>query len=179
MPSPSAIAWARQSGVKLAANHLLDQPANPVTDSALDGIKPIVEKMGVNLGRRRRKLGRRGNPLHGVVSCSPLKRRVIRGSSPRGLRHHQLRPPERRARTRPTSFLTGSAAAGGIALINSISNLGGFVGPYAIRWILGAAGETTRGLVVRAASSIMAGVVTFLMGHDTKMEMSGSRMMAE
>ena len=28
----SAIAWARQSGVKLAANHLLDQPANPVPD---------------------------------------------------------------------------------------------------------------------------------------------------
>jgi hypothetical protein len=58
MPSPSAIAWARQSSVKLAANHLLDQPANPVTDSALDGIKPIVEKMGINLGRRRRKLRR-------------------------------------------------------------------------------------------------------------------------
>src|ERR1700746_3922692 len=69
MPSPSAIAWARQSGVKLAANHLLDQPANPVTDSALDGIKPIVEKMGVALGRPRRKLRRRGNVLHGVVSC--------------------------------------------------------------------------------------------------------------
>jgi MFS transporter, ACS family, tartrate transporter len=34
--------------------------------------------------------------------------------------------------TLPTAFLTGSAAAGGIALINSIGNLGGFVGPYAI-----------------------------------------------
>ena len=33
--------------------------------------------------------------------------------------------------TLPTGFLTGSAAAGGIALINSIGNLGGFVGPYA------------------------------------------------
>jgi hypothetical protein len=29
MRGPSAIAWARQSSVKLAANHLLDQPANP------------------------------------------------------------------------------------------------------------------------------------------------------
>jgi MFS transporter, ACS family, tartrate transporter len=36
--------------------------------------------------------------------------------------------------TVPTAFLTGSAAAGGIALINSIGNLGGFVGPYAIGW---------------------------------------------
>ena len=40
-------------------------------------------------------------------------------------------------------FLTGSAAAGGIAFINSIGNLGGFVGPYAIGWIKDATGETT------------------------------------
>jgi MFS family permease len=81
--------------------------------------------------------------------------------------------------TLPTGFLTGSAAAGGIALINSIGNLGGFVGPYVIGWIKDATGETTLGLVVLAACSIMAGVVTFLMGHDSKIEMSGSRMMAE
>jgi ACS family tartrate transporter-like MFS transporter len=79
----------------------------------------------------------------------------------------------------PTGFLTGSAAAGCIALINSIGNLGGFVGPYAIGWIKDATGETTLGLVVLAAGPIMAGVVTFLMGHDTKMEMAGSPMMAE
>jgi ACS family tartrate transporter-like MFS transporter len=81
--------------------------------------------------------------------------------------------------TLPTGFLTGSAAAGGIALINSIGNLGGFVGPYAIGWIKDATGETTLGLVVLATGPIMAGVVTFLMGHDSKMEMAGSRMMAE
>jgi hypothetical protein len=33
--------------VKLAANHLLDQTANTVADTGLDGIKPIIEKMGV------------------------------------------------------------------------------------------------------------------------------------
>ena len=81
--------------------------------------------------------------------------------------------------TLPTGFLTGSAAAGGIALINSIANLGGFVGPYAIGWIKDATGETTLGLVVLATGLIMAGVVTFLMGHDAKMEMAGSRVMAE
>ena len=80
--------------------------------------------------------------------------------------------------TLPTGFLTGSAAAGGIALINSIGNLGGFVGPYAIGWIKDATGEITLGLVVLAGCSIMAGVVTFLMGHDPKMEMAGSRVMA-
>jgi ACS family tartrate transporter-like MFS transporter len=81
--------------------------------------------------------------------------------------------------TLPTGFLTGSAAAGGIALINSIGNLGGFGGPYAIGWIKDATGETTLGLVALAACLIMAGVVTFLMGHDSKIEMAGSRMLTE
>jgi hypothetical protein len=33
--------------------------------------------------------------------------------------------------------------------------------------------------VVLAAGPIMAGIVTFLMGHDSKIEMAGSSMMAE
>jgi nitrate/nitrite transporter NarK len=81
--------------------------------------------------------------------------------------------------TLPTGFLTGSAAAGGIALINSIGNLGGFAGPYAIGWIKDATGETTLGLVALAAGPFMAGVVMVLMGHDSKMEMAGTRIMAE
>jgi len=71
-PRSPAIAWARQNGVKLAANHLLDQFANAVTDTGLDGIKPIVEKMGVTLGRRMQKLRLRGNGFHRVVSCLAL-----------------------------------------------------------------------------------------------------------
>jgi D-galactonate transporter len=39
----------------------------------------------------------------------------------------------------PTLFLTGTSAAGGIALINSVGNVGGFVGPF----IIGAIKETT------------------------------------
>ena len=35
----------------------------------------------------------------------------------------------------PSLFLTGSAAAGGIAFINSIGNLGGFIGPFAVGWV--------------------------------------------
>jgi MFS transporter, ACS family, tartrate transporter len=34
-----------------------------------------------------------------------------------------------------TAFLTGTAAAGGIALINSVGNLGGFFGPYIVGMI--------------------------------------------
>ena len=48
--------------------------------------------------------------------------------------------------TLPTGFLTGSAAAGGIALIISIGNFGGFVGPYAIGWIKDTTGEIALGL---------------------------------
>ncbi len=81
--------------------------------------------------------------------------------------------------TLPTGFLTGSAAAGGIALINSIGNLGGFAGPYAIGWIKDMTGETTLGLEVLAAGPIMAGVITLLMGHDSTMEMAGGRVMAK
>ena len=37
----------------------------------------------------------------------------------------------------PCEFLTGSAVAAGVALINSIGNIGGFVGPYAIGVVSG------------------------------------------
>jgi D-galactonate transporter len=40
----------------------------------------------------------------------------------------------------PCEFLTGSAAAAGIGLINSIGNLGGFVGPYVVGAASGRAG---------------------------------------
>jgi hypothetical protein len=46
----------------------------------------------------------------------------------------------------------------GIALINSIGNLGGFVGPYAIGWVKDATGATTLALVALAACCIMAGL---------------------
>ena len=35
----------------------------------------------------------------------------------------------------PTAFLSGTAAAAGIAWINSVGNLGGYVGPMAIGWV--------------------------------------------
>ena len=46
----------------------------------------------------------------------------------------------------PTRFLSGSAAATGIAAINAIGNLGGFFGPAMIGWIHGATGSFRGGL---------------------------------
>ncbi|HEX8096927.1 MAG TPA: MFS transporter [Pyrinomonadaceae bacterium] len=52
--------------------------------------------------------------------------------------------------TLPASFLRGSAAAGGIAVINSIGNLGGFVGPYLVGFVKRSTGSFSGGLVVLA-----------------------------
>jgi len=48
----------------------------------------------------------------------------------------------------PTSFLGGAAAAGGIALINSVGNLGGFWGPYVMSQLAVATHSDTGGTIV-------------------------------
>jgi ACS family tartrate transporter-like MFS transporter len=50
-----------------------------------------------------------------------------------------------------TSFLAGSAAAAGIALINSVGNLGGFLGPYLMGWLKEQTIHYTAGLLALAA----------------------------
>jgi MFS transporter, ACS family, tartrate transporter len=54
----------------------------------------------------------------------------------------------------PSTFLTGSAAAGGIALMASVANLAGFVGPYTMGLLKQASGSFTPGLVALAAVSL-------------------------
>ena len=61
----------------------------------------------------------------------------------------------------PSAFLTGAAAAGGIALVNSIGNLGGFVGPYAVGWIKDATGSFEAGLYFLAACALASAVLAF------------------
>jgi sugar phosphate permease len=54
----------------------------------------------------------------------------------------------------PTMFLTGSAAAGGIGLITSIANFGGFLGPYAMGVLKTASGNFRAGLFALALISL-------------------------
>jgi len=54
--------------------------------------------------------------------------------------------------TLPPRFLVGPAAAGGIALINSVGNIGGFVGPYAIGFVRDHTGSFAAGMYVLALS---------------------------
>lgn len=72
--------------------------------------------------------------------------------------------------TLPTALLTGVAAAGGIALINSIGSLAGFGGPYLIGWVKELTGSTVTGLVVLAILPAMSALLVLVLGHDTKTE---------
>ena len=63
--------------------------------------------------------------------------------------------------TIPTRFLTGLAAAGGLAFINSVATLGGFVGPYAVGWLRDATGSFSAGLMAMAGLLVLATVMSW------------------
>jgi ACS family tartrate transporter-like MFS transporter len=65
----------------------------------------------------------------------------------------------------PTLFLSGSAAAAGIATINSIGNLGGFVGPAMIGWLKQQTGSFAGGLYFVAGLLVVSAVVTLLLAR--------------
>ncbi|MFL5286669.1 MAG: MFS transporter [Rhodopila sp.] len=58
----------------------------------------------------------------------------------------------------PTAFLSGAAAAAGVAYINSIANIAGFVGPFIMGAIKDATGSFDGGLLVIASVTIVAGI---------------------
>jgi MFS transporter, ACS family, tartrate transporter len=59
----------------------------------------------------------------------------------------------------PTRFLSGSAAAGGLAFINSVGTAGGFVGPSMIGLLKDATGSFSAGLVGMAAFLVLSAVL--------------------
>jgi ACS family tartrate transporter-like MFS transporter len=68
----------------------------------------------------------------------------------------------------PTAYLTGVAAAGGIAFINSIGNLGGFVGPFAVGWLKDhTANGFQAGLSFLAGCLLIGSVVAIVVGRRT------------
>jgi ACS family tartrate transporter-like MFS transporter len=69
----------------------------------------------------------------------------------------------------PTAYLRGAAAAGGIAVINSIGNLGGFVAPAVIGWVKNSTGKFTDGLLVGAVSLVAASILVICVpSNDAK-----------
>jgi len=61
--------------------------------------------------------------------------------------------------TFPAAFLSGPAAAGGIALINSIGNLAGFTGPFAVGRIKDLTGSYSGGLLTLSAAGLVAMII--------------------
>jgi len=70
----------------------------------------------------------------------------------------------------PASFLTGASAAGGIAVINSIGNLSGFAGPYAMGYLKDMTGSFTAGLLFLAGCALIGAVVVMMVRIDVRRE---------
>ena len=67
--------------------------------------------------------------------------------------------------TLPTSLLRGTAAAAGLALLNSFSNLGGFFGPYLMGWAKQATGDFTLGMLILSGMLVLAACSVILIGR--------------
>ncbi len=68
----------------------------------------------------------------------------------------------------PSLFLTGASAAAGIALINSMGNLGGFVGPVLVGWLKDRWGSYAGGLYVVGGMCAMSAIVVLLLPRQTE-----------
>ncbi|MDR2998859.1 MAG: MFS transporter [Microbacterium sp.] len=65
----------------------------------------------------------------------------------------------------PPMVLTGTAAAAGLAFINSVGNLAGFAGPYAIGWISQSTGSAILGLIPIAALTLLGAGIGFALSR--------------
>jgi MFS transporter, ACS family, tartrate transporter len=69
-----------------------------------------------------------------------------------------------------STFLTGTAVAGAIALINSVGNLGGYVGPLIVGWAKDTTKSFNAGLYFLAASIFLGAVITFFAAPKERTE---------
>jgi ACS family tartrate transporter-like MFS transporter len=70
----------------------------------------------------------------------------------------------------PGTMLTGAAAAGGLAMINSFGNLGGWLGPSLYGMVKDETGNTGIALFVLAIGPLISGIILLLVGHDQRLE---------
>jgi len=97
-----------------------------------------------------------GNPVM-VVACLSVAAVGLYGSMPL-------------VWTIPPTFLTGAAAAAGIATINSIGNLGGFAGPSIVGWIRDASGGFIYALIFLGITVLLGSFLAFYIGHKNDAE---------
>jgi MFS transporter, ACS family, tartrate transporter len=72
----------------------------------------------------------------------------------------------------PNEFLTGFSAAAGIALVNSIGNLGGFVGPYAMGAMSKRTGSLHSGLVFAGISLFASAMLILALRKRTEQQVA-------
>jgi D-galactonate transporter len=68
----------------------------------------------------------------------------------------------------PSAFLTGAAAAAGIATVNTIGNLSGFVGPYWVGWLTDLFGSSQWGLVSIGVVMVVGALGAFALGNKPR-----------
>jgi nitrate/nitrite transporter NarK len=78
--------------------------------------------------------------------------------------------------TLPTALLTGTAAAGGLGMMNSISNLGGFFGPWGFGLVKDATGSDNLALLCLSVLPFIAIILVLVVGHDRRFERQQSSM---
>ncbi len=71
----------------------------------------------------------------------------------------------------PTAFLSGAAAAAGVAYINSIANIAGFVGPFLMGWLRDISGNFDSGLLMIAVVCNIAAFAILCIHHDKEAEL--------
>jgi ACS family tartrate transporter-like MFS transporter len=62
----------------------------------------------------------------------------------------------------PSAALTGAAAASGLALVNSLGNLGGFIAPYAVGLLKDSTGSNQSGLLFLSLCLCITAAATYL-----------------
>ena len=72
--------------------------------------------------------------------------------------------------TFPTLFFSGSAAAVGIAAVNSIGNLAGYVGPFAVGVLKDITGNFANGLLLTGAVLVVGGIAALTLRKDFRLE---------
>jgi nitrate/nitrite transporter NarK len=70
----------------------------------------------------------------------------------------------------PSALLTGTAAAGGIAMINAVGGLGGWFGPSVFGLVKDASGSDNVALLCLALAPVISASCLLLAGHDRRME---------
>jgi cyanate permease len=72
--------------------------------------------------------------------------------------------------TLPTALLSGTSAAAGFAVINSVGSLSGFAGPFVMGWVKDTTGGFGPGLLLIAWLAFLAMLCVLALGHDPALE---------